>query len=192
MHIAHYTIYSYLGVGVISVNHLIIRSCILKVISKCLNCYGLSNYVCKGHSYNTKVWSEIFFGELQPHSPPPLLPMPLLPSPIPPFKALPGNPVMLAWQNLSNANRMQQQFLRAVGGAYGWLSMIMPAWVYSTYSNSPWVDPIGPGPNIIHAALADKNERSQAECHHPLNAHKTHCILPHNQCLVTYCKNYHR
>ena len=57
-------------------------------------------------------------------------------------------------------------------GQHRWLDMIMPAGVYTMYSNTPWVNPIDPGPNIIHPTIASKNEHSQAKCQH-LDAQKT-------------------
>ena len=43
-------------------------------------------------------------------------------------------------------------------GQHRWLGMIMSTGVYATYSNTPWVDPADPGPNIIYPALTGKNE----------------------------------
>ena len=44
--------------------------------------------------------------------------------------------------------------------------MIMHAGVYAMYSNTPWVDPVNPKPNIISPALICKNECCQAEWQH--------------------------
>ena len=94
--------------------------------------------------------------------------MSLLPSPIPPHRVALGNPAMPALLNsMSSVSRMQLQFNPAVRRRqHGWFSMIMLARVYAMYSNTPWVNPINPGPNITYPALASENECCQVERQH--------------------------
>ena len=47
--------------NVTSGNHLTIRSCTLRIITIDLDSYGLPNEACKWGSYDTTMWSKIFF-----------------------------------------------------------------------------------------------------------------------------------